>query len=312
MDRALLVGINQYESNPSLSGCVNDINAVAAFLTEECGFAEKAIRQLSDLRATRKAMLEHIRALISGVAAGDRIVFHYSGHGSQLSTRDPQGEVDGLDEVICPTDYDNGNNAIRDKELHSIFHVVPPGVHFVWIADSCNSGDLSRDLRPTRFLPPHNDIAWRIHTAHARGMKPMTFRGAAKLLNLAFIAACQSNETAREAPVGDETFGALTYYLLRRLREADGLSIALPKIVADVTTVLAQPPQPQHPQLEGAPANTAEAFLGRVARAIGTVVPAEATTPLLHEGDIVFRGASVYLGDGRFTNLMQGNGGGQS
>jgi hypothetical protein len=98
-----------------------------------------SIRLLTDVRATKTAIVERLNLLVSGARPRDRLVFHYSGHGAQMPTRNPAAEVDKLDEVICPVDFDwSDEHAIRDKDFYKIFAAVPDGVEFIWISDSCH------------------------------------------------------------------------------------------------------------------------------------------------------------------------------
>src|SRR5215813_3086299 len=129
MNRALLVGINEYQGSP-LAGCVNDVTSMAAVLSGRCGFAKDDIRLLVDSRATTEGIRERLQWLVKGVVPGDRILFHFSGHGIQTASRDRvSAEVDGLDEAICPVDFDwTDKHMIRDKEFAQIFAAVPPGV----------------------------------------------------------------------------------------------------------------------------------------------------------------------------------------
>ena len=147
MNRALLVGINAYPGN-ELNGCVNDVKDMADFLVKYCNFQYGDIRLLVDERATTDGIKVRLGWLLNGLRPGDRVLFHYSGHGAQVPTRNPQGEVDGLDEVICPVDFDwTDDHMIRDKDFHSMFSTIPEGVEFVWVSDSCHSQDLSRKTR---------------------------------------------------------------------------------------------------------------------------------------------------------------------
>jgi len=268
MNRGLLVGINAYPTAP-LQGCVNDVTDMANFLVNSCGFAMGDIRLLVDDRATTAGIIERLGWLLTGLQKGDRVVFHYSGHGAQMSTRNPQGEVDGLDEVICPVDFDwTDQHAIRDKQFAHIFSAVPDGVEFVWISDSCHSGDLSRDF-PTpvvqgtqqkTILPPA-DLNWRLQTAKSQGIGAMGIRGAAKAANVALVAGCKSDQTSADAVFADRHNGALTHFLLQELAAKTGLAETLTQLVKKVNTALAQAHFTQQPQLEGSKAITTRAFL---------------------------------------------------
>lgn len=262
MDRALLVGINKYPGAP-LNGCVNDITDMAKFLNVKCGFAMNSIRLLTDGRATRAAIAERLNWLVTGVRPGDRLLFHYSGHGAQMPTRNPAAEVDRLDEVICPVDFDwSDEHAIRDKDFYKIFSTVPEGVEFVWISDSCHSGDLSRDfpkLKPDHLhktmLPPE-DIDWRLQTAKelqrkAGKIQSTSMASAVKELNVALISGCKSNETSADAVFNKRANGALTYFLLKELNSVNGLKETLSEVVKKVSKAVAKYNSGQHPQLDG-------------------------------------------------------------
>jgi hypothetical protein len=220
MNRALLVGINKYPSQP-LKGCVNDVIDMSSFLVTQCGFAMDDIRLLVDERATKAAIIDRLGWLLTGVKSGDRILFHYSGHGVQMPTRNPQGEVDGLDEAICPVDFDwSDMHTIRDKEFHQIFSSIPEGVEFIWISDSCHSAHLSKGMAVmAKKMPSHSiktmlppaDIEWRILTAQSKKIKPFGLIKATKSINLALISGCESHQTSADAAFEGRANGALTY-----------------------------------------------------------------------------------------------------
>ena len=77
MNRALLVGINNYPDPNKLSGCVNDVTDTAAFLVAKCGFAHDDIRLVTDERATAKNILDRLGWLLTGLMKGDRIFFQF-------------------------------------------------------------------------------------------------------------------------------------------------------------------------------------------------------------------------------------------
>jgi hypothetical protein len=264
MNRALLVGINKYPDAP-LCGCVNDVTDMAAFLVARCGFGANEIRLLTDKRATTTAIKERLAWLVRGAKRGDRLVFHYSGHGAQVATRNKAEEVDGLDEVICPVDFDwSDRRMIRDKDFQRMFAPVPAGVDFVWISDSCHAGDLSRDMPPPgdrrRCLFPPEDIAWRNCVGASIGTRGLG-RAAAKL-NVALIAGCRSNQSSSDGAFDDRPNGVLTYCLLRALRDGDGMAVPLTKLIARLRAAVKRAGYEQVPQLEGSAALKNRSFLG--------------------------------------------------
>ncbi|MDX9785214.1 MAG: caspase family protein [Desulfobacterales bacterium] len=106
-NKALLVGVNRYKlSRADLQGCLNDVTNVRDVLLKYFGFTVKQIRVLADGRATKKAILHRLDWLVKDAKSGDRLLFHFSGHGSQIRDRDGDELKDGLDEIICPHDMD--------------------------------------------------------------------------------------------------------------------------------------------------------------------------------------------------------------
>ena len=267
MNRALLVGINKYPAPNELNGCVNDVTDMADFLVTKCGFAQADIRLLTDGRATAQNIRDRLGWLLTGVSAGDRIFFHYSGHGAQVATRNPQGEPDGLDEVICPVDFSFDDNAsmIRDKDFVRLFKTVPAGVEFVWVSDSCFSGGLSRGLLPptvkrkTLVLPA--DIAWRNETARTRRIVPLGMKGAASALNVALVSGCTESQESADAEIHGRYNGALTYYLLQTLSKPNGLKWPLTKVTGTVVQDLRKAQFTQQPELLGSGAIGKKPFL---------------------------------------------------
>jgi metacaspase-1 len=147
MKKALLVGINDYPgSQNDLQGCVNDITDVYDVLVKYFGFLSADLTLLSNKRATGSAILGGLQKLVTGAESGDVLVFHYSGHGSQV--RDSEGDElkDGLDEIICPWDFDWDGKYIKDDDLAELFGRLKKGVHLEVILDSCHSGTGTREI----------------------------------------------------------------------------------------------------------------------------------------------------------------------
>lgn len=145
---ALLVGINEYEAalNP-LYGCVTDVNMQRELLVYRFGFNPTDILEVTDVKATRQGILtafeEH---LIKQAKPGDVVVFHYSGHGSQVL--DPEATGDNkYNSAMVPIDRsaDSANssaNPVPDIMGHTLFLLMSavPTENLTVVLDSCYSG----------------------------------------------------------------------------------------------------------------------------------------------------------------------------
>lgn len=270
MNRALLVGINKYPAPNELNGCVNDVTDMADFLVARCGFGHDDVRLLTDVRATAKGILDRLGWLLNGATKGDRILFHYSGHGAQVATRNPQGEADKIDEVICPVNfsYDDASTMIRDKDFVRIFGSVPAGVEFNWISDSCYSGGLTKAMlggsvfKVKAFALPA-DIAWRNASAIKAGEAPLGMKAAAAELNVALISGCTATQESADANFNGRYNGALTYSLLQVLKAKTGLKTPLTGVVKAVVKDLKKAKYAQTPELLGSRAVVRKAFLSK-------------------------------------------------
>lgn len=259
-DKALLVGVNTYPDAP-LAGCVNDVIDMAQYLTEEHGFKPVSIRLLTDKRATTAAILSRLAWLVRGARSGDRLVFHFSGHGTQVADRNGD-EIDGMDEVICPVDFDwDAVHMITDDKFNELFKALPTGVKFAWISDCCHSGTLTRDFfAPSsgaktklkknvrnRYLTPPVDHAWR-HQVVKSDQKAITSIQPTGL-NVAFVSGCRDNQTSADAEFKGRPNGALTYFLLQALRKQKNAPIA--QIVDTTRLSLKRNGYSQVPQADG-------------------------------------------------------------
>ncbi|MEI6262162.1 MAG: caspase family protein [Deltaproteobacteria bacterium] len=88
--KALIVGVNKYKLPGSdLQGCVND----ATNVRDIYGFTTNDIRVLVDARATKSAIMDRLNWLVKDAKAGDKLLFHFSGHGSQIRDRDGDEKI---------------------------------------------------------------------------------------------------------------------------------------------------------------------------------------------------------------------------
>jgi len=219
MKKALLIGINDYPGTfNDLMGCVNDVMNMQDLLVSLFGFTKENIVMITDRDATTINILKALEMLVHGATAGDLLVFHYSGHGSQVP--DTHGdEADKLDEILCPYDLDWKSNVIRDDDLARIFDTLDPNVHLEVFLDSCHSGTGLRGLdsayRKPRFMPMPEEMAPAPgKTNQARTIKPVR----AQVL----WSACKATQYAADAHLNGKYGGAFTTLFCECVRGAQG------------------------------------------------------------------------------------------
>lgn len=146
--RAILIGINYFDFDCELKGCINDANNMLRWL-HSIGYDEFELMVDSPLdpdwrlpnAPTRANILRAIDAVIAKSVAGDTIFFHFSGHGSQLLD-DDEDEADGLDECICPADSIITGDYITDDVIRErlIDLAAVRGIRVRMVLDCCHSG----------------------------------------------------------------------------------------------------------------------------------------------------------------------------
>ena len=267
-NKALLVGINKYpDPRNELRGCVNDILDMEHFIAEANKvYSKQNIKKLTNKDATKKGILTQLKWLIEGAEAGDQLLFHYSGHGAQAPTLFSSLEKDGLDEIICPYDFDGTNKtSLRDKEFAQLFAGIPKGVHFVWISDSCHAEDLSRDPIITDETNKVEDTHYKHYRyftglAHfenredeANDQADITIGRTTPIispLNGALLSGCQSHELSADAYINNRYNGAFTHYLIKNLNKYSDTK-NMKDVIALVNKDLAKNGYDQSPQSEG-------------------------------------------------------------
>lgn len=258
MNRALLTGVNRYRiPGADLKGCVNDVTNVRDVLISYYGFAVSDIRVVTDERATKRNILKNLAWLLRDAKPKDRLLFHFSGHGSRVRDRDGDELRDRMDEILCPHDMDwEEGTYIVDDDLAALFKAVPKGVNLEILLDCCHSGTgtreaiaaafLPRDLAFTpRFIAPPVDMA--LEAAEDLPVRALV-RGASPLNHVLF-SGCKDNQTSADAYIKGRFNGAFTYYFCRHIRDAGG-RIARAELLSRVRASLKFNGFSQVPQLE--------------------------------------------------------------
>ncbi len=247
---ALLVGIDRYANPyqaPHLRGCVADIEGTYALLVHRFGIPPAHIRRLvaplddkdpapADL-PTRAAILAAWHDHLGQAGPGDVVFFHFSGHGSQARSVDPN-EPDGFDETLVPHDGRTpGVYDIADKELAALIQAVEArGAQVFVFLDCCHAGSGTRGIPPAaqrhrapqplvRTCPP--DL--RVRTIEEavpgtalglrRGRTPSGWLPPGKHV---LLAACRDDELSYEyrAPGTGQWHGVASFFLHRALAAA--------------------------------------------------------------------------------------------
>jgi metacaspase-1 len=257
--KALIVGVNQYKLPGSdLQGCVNDATNVRDVLLKYFGFTVKDIRVLVDARATKQAIMERLRWLVKDAKSGDRLLFHFSGHGSQIRDREGDELKDKMDEIICPHDMDWDGTYIVDDDLKAVFSKLPSGVRLEVLLDSCHSGSGTRVVEAfasqppehairQRFLVPPVDI--RCRNADEDDLKLQRIGRSDNPQAHVLFAGCKDNQTSADAFIGGTYNGAFTYYFCKHLRDVQG-AISRAELLKRLRASLKHENYSQIPQLE--------------------------------------------------------------
>lgn len=126
LHRALLVGINHYDNMPALTGCINDVEALAAVLARHED-ASPNFDCIARQTATQDSLSADVSSLVSPGA--DLALLYFAGHGAQHDR----------DVSLCTTDGTRHNPGVRLSQV--LGNVAgSPVREVVIILDCCFSG----------------------------------------------------------------------------------------------------------------------------------------------------------------------------
>jgi hypothetical protein len=235
----------------NLQGPLTDVDAMHELLKNKYGFTE--IRELKDEQATSQGIRDAITQLIADTQKGDRVVFYYSGHGSQR-TDSRTSKDNHRDQTIVPADAWKGVKDIRDKDLAMLFNqiVYEKQAHLTAIFDSCNSGTMARGVTNSvaRWLPYDDDDVAKdsgaITEADLKGRTPQ--QGDAII-----VAAAGPTQSAVEAEYPEDglVHGAFTRAMIRVLQQNSQSLSAVDVVSAAASMMHADPLDFQQPSVEG-------------------------------------------------------------
>jgi hypothetical protein len=197
--------INDYPGDVNdLNGCLFDQSRVIGKLPD---FQK---RLLSDYQVTKKAFLESWEEAITESISGDMIVFHYSGHGTQV--KDKSGdETDGYDEALYLYD-----GVLIDDEINEVLQKIPEGVTVLILMDSCFSGGITRSKKGNPCIEKKSRFV-RTEKKIYRKRRKSIARGNGEGLKWIVISGCGENQTSADANFNGQWAGAFTTYAMATL-----------------------------------------------------------------------------------------------
>ncbi|MEG4107405.1 caspase family protein [Microcoleus sp. S13_C5] len=272
----------------NLRGCVQDINHVETYLKDTFNLTPDQIIKLTatasdnpnqpqeppELLPTYENIVAKFKELTAKAQPQDRVYIHYSGHGGRAKTifEDVKGSI-GLDEALVPCDIGQPNSRyLRDLEFAKLLEeMVAKELVVTLVLDSCHSGGATRDIETDDWsirsggfidttsrhtdslVAPLQELAqnWQASTENSRNITVVN-----GLLpepkGYTLIAACRDNELAIEKIFeGTERNGALTYFLLKALREYRGTELAVEDLFNQISNQVNNDFNRQTPMLIG-------------------------------------------------------------
>jgi len=238
---AMLVGINYKNTDLALNGCINDVTSMRNYLVGRQGFDFKSTVLMTDdtvIKPTKENIIKYLTLGISQMKENDIFYFHYSGHGAQVADRN-RDEVDGLDEVLVPIDYEK-NGFVSDDTLKALIEKVPEKAKFIAVIDACHS-ETSFDLKYVYDPVTLKEINRKKIDKLKRGGitvekgKTLVVKKAAKETkgDVVILSGCMDHQTSSDVYFKGKHQGALTAALLDSLSRGNCTLKDLPTFTRD-------------------------------------------------------------------------------
>ena len=222
--KALLIGINYIGSEYELNGCINDIKNLKLFLIENCNYQEDNIIMLSEedeIKPTMENIKNKINWLISNNNSGDTLVFHYSGHGSNIKDKN-KDETDKKDETIVPLDFETKGDITDDWLFANMVSKIEENVNLYCFFDCCHSGTII-DLKYNYISKCKPKVSKKkiINYDTSQWSDSFIFdieRSNEVKGNIIMISGCEDRETSADAVIQNKDQGAFTFCLIETLK----------------------------------------------------------------------------------------------
>jgi hypothetical protein len=139
--KLLVIGIDYLNGAMSrLGGCINDAECVKNYYKNLYQIEDCNIKILEDNdknnMPTKSNIVQSFSWLVDGAKENDLLLFHYSGHGTEVPDKNGD-EEDGYDESIISSD---GRYILDDEIYELLVKKVPINVKLFATLDCCHSG----------------------------------------------------------------------------------------------------------------------------------------------------------------------------
>jgi hypothetical protein len=195
-------------------------------------------KSLRNAEASRAGVLEGFRHF-EGAGAEDICLLYYTGHGAQMMAPKEFQHLEVKRRLQTMVLHDSrlpGGKDLADKEISYLIakHTANAGQVLV-IADSCNSGSISRLSVGVPRTVPENGAAMRIedfhgHKEYARSGDHYTPPVRAHIT----LSACRPEQVAMEMPIKGVRRGLFTHYLIEVMSSMDLASCSYAELMARV------------------------------------------------------------------------------
>lgn len=190
--KALLIGCNYNGETGQLRGCIDDVKNMAAYYRS---VGIKDLRIITDSPGelwmpTADGIRQGFNWLLSDLKKDDVLILHYSGHGIKH-----KGDL-----LLVPKDHKK-KGYITDDELFQYMCKIPAGITLFAIFDACHSGSMLE-----------------LKYSYKNGAV-ITNSNPETSADIVMISGCQDNQTSVDAYINGLSQGAMTWALLRAMKE---------------------------------------------------------------------------------------------
>ncbi|NJL50996.1 MAG: caspase family protein [Hydrococcus sp. SU_1_0] len=232
---ALLVGINNYQNVTNLQGAITDIYLQKELLVHRFGFNPQDVLLVSDesdIKPTREGILQAFEEhLINQAKPGDTVVYHFSGHGSQVLETDSSLDSN-LNSTFVPSDrlieqagQQSTVSDITGKTLFLLMSAIKTD-NLTVVLDSCYSGGGKRGNLTVRSIEGGEDyLSSSLEQEYQQkwlsklklSPQELAQRRKNSIAKGVVIASARENQIAAEAHLDGFVTGAFTYLMTQYL-----------------------------------------------------------------------------------------------